>query len=75
MKFKIICTLSVLIGLCATSCRSGDEMDYKPISIESKTINKDNMKLDSATATSIENETNDPPKTEQQWKQKDNKQK
>lgn len=69
MKFKIICTLSVLIGLCTTSCRNGDEMDDKPISIESKTINIDNMKVDSVTtATIIENEANDPPKSEQQWR-------
>lgn len=68
MKLKTLCIISVLIGLCTISCRNEDEADYNQILIENKN-NHNTMKSDSATATTfIENETNDPPKTGQQWK-------
>lgn len=69
MKLKLICALVVVIGLCATSCRGIDEMDDNTISIENKTIDVKNIKVESTvSATIIESETKDPPKTEQQWK-------
>ncbi len=74
MKLKLMGTLAVLTGLCLTSCRNETDMEDNSISTEKKTIELNNLKIDSVLAF-IENETKDPPKTEQQWRQNNNKQK
>lgn len=76
MKLKIICTLTVLIGLCMTSCRNDDEiLEKSPSSVENKnalmrTTNEYTHKKDSTTVSLDDNETKDPPITGQHWKTK-----
>ena len=74
MKLKIICTLTVLIGLCMTSCRNSEEVEdishlgnNKNVSTR---IEENIFKKDSTVVSLNDDDTKDPPKTGQQWKTK-----
>ncbi len=73
MKLKLIYTLIVLSGLCVTSCRNETDMEDNPVSTKNKTIELNSMKIDSTSSATIEDETKDPPKTGQHWRQNNNK--
>ncbi|WHF51274.1 hypothetical protein QGN23_12665 [Chryseobacterium gotjawalense] len=70
MKLKIICTLTVLIGLCMISCREHEEINEsfstKENEIMSRTAKDAASKKDSLS--SFDDETKDPPVKGTGWK-------